>query len=192
MIELVAAALDSPKASREPSRIVQMVFNGEGEVLASSPMTRPEPEAGTRVKRRASASPQIPSQSGQGVTSPPGMAVLLVPIENGMLPFPGVGKRGGGYPFPAEVSAQPELVPQGLPEGFQDQAAPRQSPSGTLVAPPVERESDLRGLKREVERLPHHHPMRLALRGEPDRMPRAELVLKMREWLKYLGWQDSP
>ena len=60
------------------------------------------------------------------------------------------------------------------------------------VPPKTSEEEDLKGLKREVERLPRHHPLRLALRGEPDRLPRAELVLKMREWSKYLGWQDSP
>ncbi|MDG6913345.1 MAG: hypothetical protein JRN35_09740 [Nitrososphaerota archaeon] len=50
--------------------------------------------------------------------------------------------------------------------------------------------ADLRPFKKHVARLPSNHPLRFALQGEPDWMARAELKLKLREWAKYLAWQQ--
>ena len=62
---------------------------------------------------------------------------------------------------------------------------PQKPPSG-----PSEGMSDLRPFKKYVARLPSNHPPRFALHGEPDWMAPAELRLKLREWAKYLAWQE--
>jgi hypothetical protein len=57
------------------------------------------------------------------------------------------------------------------------------------LAPP-EGMADIRPFKKHVARLPSNHPLRFALQGEPDWMARSELKLKLREWAKYLAWQE--
>jgi hypothetical protein len=51
--------------------------------------------------------------------------------------------------------------------------------------------ADLRPFKKHVARLPSNHPLRFALQDEPDWMARSELRLKLREWAKYLSWQEK-
>ena len=58
------------------------------------------------------------------------------------------------------------------------------------LAPP-EGMADLQPFKKYVARLPSNHPLRFALQGEPDWMVRSELRLKLREWAKYLAWQEK-
>ena len=49
---------------------------------------------------------------------------------------------------------------------------------------------DLRPLKQSVAHLPSNHPLRLAPRGEPDWLPHEKTRPKLREWAKYLAWQE--
>ena len=193
MSRLVAAALESPKVGRDQPRTVQLVLDCEGEIPETVLTVASTLGAAPRVKTRKPPSRRIPALPiTGGITRRPGRALLRVPLGNEIPLVLGLGRRGHGAPLPDGVSVQTESVPQAHPVGLQDQAARHPPDLGAPVVPPAAPEADLRGLKREVERLPRHHPMRLAVHGEPDRMPRAELVLKMKEWSKYLGWQDSP
>jgi len=49
--------------------------------------------------------------------------------------------------------------------------------------------ADLRPLKRLVARLSPNHPLRFALQGEPDWLPRTEAERKLLEWSKYVAWK---
>ena len=80
-------------------------------------------------------------------------------------------------------------------EVVQPQAFPnlnsQPSVNAAAAAPaPIERTADLKRLKRAVARLPGNHPLRLSLEGEPDAMPRAELLMKLREWAKFFAWSE--
>lgn len=48
---------------------------------------------------------------------------------------------------------------------------------------------DLRPLKGQVALLPANHPLRFALRGEPDWLPHEEARWKLLEWVKYVDWK---
>ncbi|MDG6950064.1 MAG: hypothetical protein JRM77_09530 [Nitrososphaerota archaeon] len=113
------------------------------------------------------------------------MAVLLVPVPEGTTIDGEVGVSQVqdlesvidylqvSQPVPASQEATRE---QGVLPG-----SPREIPEGM---------ADLRPLKKHVARLPSNHPLRFALQGEPDWMSRSELRLKLREWAKYLAWQE--
>ena len=118
------------------------------------------------------------------------MALVLVPVPEGVS-LPGEVQVGGqqtlesilGYPqvprmevAPSQVSPSPG--PRSFPTAEVDEAAP------------IGRTADLRRLKRAVARLPKRHPLKLSLDGEPDSLPRAELLLKLREWVKFFAWEE--
>ena len=113
------------------------------------------------------------------------MAVLLVPVpegttidgEVGVSQVQDMGSTNDYLPV-----TQPLLVPQMKAHEF----APLPKPShGSL-----EGFADLRPFKKHVARLPSNHPLQFALQGEPDWMTRPELRSKLREWAKYLAWQE--
>lgn len=196
----MATVLEPQRLGKDLTKTVQLVFDSEGAVdrvaghavalsnlgdgseslgIASLPASRQAP--GTVRPHRVHA--------GQ---PPPGMAVILVPIDQLL-----------GAQAPLDLSQVGNFGAQVNPRGGPDLPGRQvlsQSPAGRHslprgcgpAAPAPEGEADLMGLKQEVARLPRHHPLRLALQGEPNRMPRAELIVKMREWAKYLGWKDSP
>jgi hypothetical protein len=113
------------------------------------------------------------------------MAVLLVPVpegttiddEVGVTQVQDLGSTIDYLPvaqhLPVPQVASHELAP--VPR------SPPRLPEGM---------SDLRPFKKHVARLPSNHPLRFALHGEPDWMARSELRLKLREWAKYLAWQE--
>ena len=113
------------------------------------------------------------------------MAVLLVPVpegttidgEVGLSQVQDLGSTIDYLPvtpsLPAPQRATRELVAVPMPS----------------LESPVSM-ADLRPFKKHVARLPSNHPLRFALQGEPDWMVRAELKLKLREWAKYLAWQE--
>jgi hypothetical protein len=114
------------------------------------------------------------------------MAVLLVPVpegttidgEVGLSQVQDLGSTIDSLPvtqsLPAPRVTTRELTPP----------LPRPSPGS------AEGLADLRSFKKHVARLPSNHPLRFALQGEPDWMARPELKLKLREWAKYLAWQE--
>jgi len=118
------------------------------------------------------------------------MAVLLVPVPEGGIQ----GPQGMSLEDLSSVLRfAPAQVPQVAPEIRSGSAPTPPTPLGPAAAgTPAAAMTNLTDLKREVARLPRHHPLRVALQGEPDRLPRQELVTKAREWVKYLGWTDSP
>lgn len=120
------------------------------------------------------------------------MALILVPIDRLVGNQSGVGiTQVDKVELPISLPSVP--APQADHGGPHQPAGPRSLPKGSApCAQGPGEEGDLKGLKQEVARLPRHHPLRVALQGEPDRMARVELVVKMREWAKYLGWKDSP
>ena len=114
-------------------------------------------------------------------------AVVLVPVPEGsdvdgeveVLPFQGVSTSQGYLPLVSPGAApsgahQPSVLPQ---------FAPRPSEAR------VEAMRDLRPLKRSVALLPANHPLRFALRGEPDWLPHEEAKRKLLEWVKYVDWK---
>ncbi len=113
------------------------------------------------------------------------MAVLLVPVPEGTTIDGEVGVsqiQDLRYTIDYLPVAQSFPAPQGA---FRDLAPISRPPPG-----PPEGMADLRPFKKHVARLPSNHPLRFALQGEPDWMARAELKLKLREWAKYLAWQQ--
>ena len=113
------------------------------------------------------------------------MAVLLVPVPEGSSIDGEVGVAhvqdlGTSVNYPPV--AQPLPVPQ---MATRELAAPLNPFRGS-----AEGMADLRPIKKHVARLPSNHPLRFALQGEPDWMSRSELKLKLREWAKYLAWQE--
>ena len=113
---------------------------------------------------------------------------MLVPVPEGsdvdgevqVLPFQGISATQGYLPLASLAPTQPDAVgPRARP-----QAVPRQSQSG------VRPMRDLRPLKQSVAHLPSNHPLRLAPRGEPDWLPHEKTRPKLREWAKYLAWQE--
>ena len=93
-------------------------------------------------------------------------AVVLVPVPEGsdvdgeveVLPFQGVNSGQGYLPLVSSVA-----VPTGAPPpSVLPQPVPRSSEAR------AEAMRDLRPLKRQVALLPSNHPLRFALRGEPD------------------------
>lgn len=113
------------------------------------------------------------------------MAVLLVPVPEGTTIDGEVGVtqiQDMGSTIDYLPVTQPLPVPQ---VSTRELVAPPRPPVG---AP--EGMADLRPFKKHVARLPSNHPLRFALHGEPDWMAPAELRLKLREWAKYLAWQE--
>jgi hypothetical protein len=113
------------------------------------------------------------------------MAVLLVSVPEGTTIDGEVGAtqvQDMGSTIDYLPMAQPLPVPQVVvPEKAPIPKSPSSLPEGM---------SDLRPFKKHVARLPPNHPLRFALHGEPDWMAPAELRLKLREWAKYLAWQE--
>ena len=109
-------------------------------------------------------------------------AVVLVPVPEGsevdgevdVLPFHGVNPGQGFLPLVSPGALPPSVLPP---------AAPRPS------EPRAEAMRDLRPLKRSVALLPANHPLRFALRGEPDWLPHEEARRKLLEWVKYVDWK---
>ena len=197
---MVAAALEPPKVSREPSRTVQMVFDGEGEgvrsirpphmdvIVAGAPENtasrRPRPRRSNpdRAMGAPSISPQLSYPVHQGV------AVLLVPM-------PVDGTPGGPIdlsrvPALSSVLRQAQLPPARAPATDPGPTVHAGSIPATTSLPRQSEVADLSKLKASVARLPRSHPLRFALDGEPDRIPREELVAKLREWAKYFPWEE--
>ena len=113
------------------------------------------------------------------------MAVLLVPVPEGTTIDGEVGVtqvQDLGSTIDYLPVAQPVPAPH-VPA--RELVVPQRAPSR-----PLEGMSDLRPFKKHVARLPPNHPLRFALHGEPDWMVPAELRLKLREWAKYLAWQE--
>ena len=113
------------------------------------------------------------------------MAVLLVPVPEGTtiegeVDVSQVHDLGSTIDY-LQMS-QPVPAPQ---EATREQGVLPRTP---LEIP--EGMADLRSFKKHVARLPSNHPLRFALQGEPDWMACAELRLKLREWAKYLAWQE--
>ena len=116
-------------------------------------------------------------------------AVVLVPVpedsdvdgEVEVLPARGVNTTGGYLPL--------------LKSGVAASGAPPPPPSAPLQVVPRPSEAsvggmrDLRPLKRSIAHLPSNHPLRLALRGEPDWLPHEEARRKLLEWVKYVEWK---
>ena len=114
-------------------------------------------------------------------------AVVLLPVsevsdvegEVKVLPFQGVNSAQGYLPL-----VNPGAAPSGaLPPRVLPQVAPRPS------EPRAETMRDLRPLKRTVALLPANHPLRFALRGEPDWLRVVEARRKLLEWVKYVDWK---
>ena len=113
-------------------------------------------------------------------------AVVLVPVPEGsevdgeveVLPFPGISSAQGYLPLANPAPPPPDVI--------------RPSASPQVVQRPLESTvrsmRDLRPLKRSVAHLPSNHPLRLALRGEPDWLPHEEARRKLLEWVKYVDW----
>ncbi len=113
------------------------------------------------------------------------MAVLLVPVPEGTTIDGEVGVsqvQDLGSMIDYLPVTQPLPVPQ---MATRELAAPLNPFRGS-----AEGMADLRPIKKHVARLPPNHPLRFALQGEPDWMARSELRLKLREWAKYLAWQE--
>ena len=112
-------------------------------------------------------------------------AVVLVPVPDGsdveveVLPFQGVNSGQGCFPL-----VSPGGVPPGaLPPSVLPLAAPGPSEAR------AEAMRSPRPLKRSVVLLPANHPLRFALRGEPDWLPHEEEKRKLLEWVKYVDWK---
>lgn len=114
---------------------------------------------------------------------------MLVPVPEGsdvdgeveVLPFQGISAAQGYLPL-----ASPGVAASGAPP--PPARAPPQVVPRHLGAP-VGGMRDLRSLKRSIALLPSNHPLRFALRGEPDWLPREEAKRKLSEWVKYLDWK---
>ena len=113
------------------------------------------------------------------------MAVLLVPVPEGTTID---GEVGGSQvqDLGSAVDYLPVTQPHPVPQMSTHESVPIPRP----FRGPPEGMADLRLFKKHVARLPPNHPLRFALHGEPDWMAPAELRLKLREWAKYLAWQE--
>ena len=113
-------------------------------------------------------------------------AVVLVPVPEGsevdgeveVLPFQGISAAQGYLPLVSPVPSRPDAVQPSVHSPVVQRPAPA---SGGAMR-------DLRPLKRSVAHLPSNHPLRLALRGEPDLLPHEEARRKLLEWVKYVDW----
>ena len=113
-------------------------------------------------------------------------AVVLVPVPEGgdvdgeveVLPFQGLSAAQGYLPLASPAPPRPDAVQRSVHSPVV------QSPSESTVGAM----RDLRPLKRSVAHLPSNHPLRLALRGEPDWLPHEEARRKLLEWVKYVDW----
>ena len=113
------------------------------------------------------------------------MAVLLVPVPEGTtidgeVDVSQVQDLGSTFDY---LPVGPSLP---LPQMATCELAPLPKPMRGIH----EGLADLRSFKKHVARLPSNHPLRFALQGEPDWMARSELKSKLREWAKYLAWQE--
>ena len=160
---MAATVLESPRPGRDPSKIVQMVFPVEDETVnieAPSSLLLHDP-------LEPQGKPRI-RKAPVRTTSIDAKVEALRPTTCNRTSFPGITAL---------------LAPGGETLGL----CPTMNASVSLS---LSNEADLRGLKQKVQSLPRHHPLRFALKGEPDRMSRAELALKLIEWAKYLAWQE--
>ena len=195
---MAATVLDSPRPGRDSSKTVQLVFPiGDDGVFIEQPsassLHKPlKPQRKPRTQkasgRAAPINVEIEEQrvTTRDVPVPSRLTTLPVPMDPGLateLPRIGDATRSDSCPQAQELSIH--LGEQ------QPRAGMCSSATANVLAPPMPiEEADLRGLKQKVQKLPRHHPLRVALKGEPDRMPRSELVLKLMEWAKYLAWQE--
>lgn len=113
------------------------------------------------------------------------MALLLVPVPEGTTIDGEVGVTQV-QDLGSTIDYLP--VPQSLPTPLVVTRELTHLPRPSLAPP--EGMADLRPFKKHVARLPSNHPLRFALQGEPDWMTQSELKLKLREWAKYLAWQE--
>ena len=113
------------------------------------------------------------------------MAVLLVPVPEGTTIDGEVGVTQI-QDLGTTIDYLPVTPPLPVPQVATRELALIPRPPPTLP----ESMADLRPFKKHVARLPSNHPLRFALHGEPDWMAPAELRLKLREWAKYLAWQE--
>ena len=113
------------------------------------------------------------------------MAVLLVPVSEGTTIDGEVGVTQV-QDLGSTIDYFPVTQPIPVPEVASRERVPIPKPHPA----PLETIADLRPFKKSVARLPPNHPLRFALQGEPDWMAPAELRLKLREWAKYLAWQE--
>lgn len=160
---MAATVLESPRPGRDPSKTVQMVFPIEDEIVsieAPSSLLLHDP-------LKPQGKPRI-RRASRRTMSIGAKVEALRPTTRNRTSSPGITAL---------------LGPGGETLG----------PCPTMNVPislTLSDEADLRNLKQKVQSLPRHHPLRLALKGEPDRMLRAELTLKLMEWAKYLAWQE--
>ncbi len=113
------------------------------------------------------------------------MAVLLVPVPEGTTIDGEVGVTQIQH-----LASTIDYLPVAQPLPVSQVTARELAPMSRPALGPAEGMSDLRAFKKHVARLPPNHPLRFALQGEPDWMAPAELRLKLREWAKYLTWQE--
>ena len=113
------------------------------------------------------------------------MAVLLVPVPEGTTIDGEVGVTQV-QDLGSTIDHFPVTQPIPVPEVASQERVPIPKPHPA----PLETIADRRPFKKHVARLPSNHPLRFALLGEPDWMAHAELRLKLREWAKYLAWQE--
>ena len=113
------------------------------------------------------------------------MALLLVPVPEGTIIDGEVGvSQIHDMGSPLDYLPVAQSLPQ--PRIVGGELAPLPKPTRGIQ----DGLADLRSLKKHVARMPPNHPLRFALQGEPDWMARSELNLKLREWAKYLAWQE--
>jgi hypothetical protein len=118
------------------------------------------------------------------------MALVLVPVPDGGS-LPGEIEVGGARGLEAILSlSQVPMVQTVRSPAPHLPPTPSVPNEGEDESERTGRIADLKRLKRAVERLPKNHPLRLSLHGEPDEMPRAELVQKLREWAKCFAWEE--
>ena len=113
------------------------------------------------------------------------MAVLLVPVPEGTTIHGEVGVTHV-QDLGSTIDYLPVTQYPPAPQVATREQVAHQRPS----LGPADGMADLRAFKTHVARLPSNHPLRFALHGEPDWMARSELQLKLREWAKYLAWQE--
>ncbi len=113
------------------------------------------------------------------------LALLLVPVPEGTTIDGEVG-ASQIHDLGSTIDYLPVTQPLPVPQVRTRDLVTLSRPS----CDPPEGLADLRPFKKHVARLTSNHPLRFSLQGEPDWMARSELKLKLREWAKYLAWQE--